>query len=313
MKRRTLLGVALAAVLVFSAAYGEGLDTDNVVVVLDASGSMSGLMPRTSVRKMDAAKSALLEVLKTIPKSTHIGILVFSGLNVPNEWIYPLGPRDDALLAQAIARPQPSGQTPLGAYIKKGADALLAAREKQFGYGTYRLLIVTDGEAQDRHLVDRYTPEVLSRGITMDVIGVNMASTHTLATKVNSYRAANDPESLRRAVADIFAEVSTGAQDTATGEDAFDTIRPLPVETAVAALAALRTTGNQPIGTRPAAGEPSPPTAPAPTPGQPVAPAPAASRGNAFRGVPCCCLVLIVAAVIIIGAARNASRKRGGT
>ena len=84
--------------------------------------------------------------------------------------------------------------------MKRGADALLKAREKQFGYGTYRLLIVTDGEAGDPRLVESFTPDIISRGITIDVIGVEMPSRHTLATRVHSYRNANDPESLRQAI-----------------------------------------------------------------------------------------------------------------
>ena len=54
------------------------------------------------------------------------------------------------------------GGTPLGEYMKQGADALLDARKKQFGYGTYRLLVVTDGEANDAGLVDGYTPDIIS-------------------------------------------------------------------------------------------------------------------------------------------------------
>ena len=77
--------------------------------------------------------------------------------------------------------------------MKQGADALLDARKKQFGYGTYRLLVVTDGETDDAGLVDGYTPDIISRGITIDAIGVEMQSQHTLATMVHSYRSADDP------------------------------------------------------------------------------------------------------------------------
>jgi len=92
-------------------------------------------------------------------------LLVFSAKGVETDWLYPLGPRDDAKLMQAIDRPQPGGGTPLGAYLKKGTDRLLEERAKQFGYGTFRLLVVTDGEAGDKELVERYTPEVIARGI----------------------------------------------------------------------------------------------------------------------------------------------------
>lgn len=220
---------------------------DNVVIVLDASGSMQGEL-RGAVVKMDAAKSALKEVLSTVPASTHVGLLVFSARNLKDDWVYPLGPRDDDRLMRAIDLPMPNRGTPLGAYIKKGADRLLEERKRQYGYGSYRLLVVTDGEAGDRDLVERYTPEVISRGITMDVIGVGMKSRHTLATMAHSYRAADDPASLKRAIAEVFAEVSSTGDDGGI-EEAFELLEPIPVEMASAIVQALATSGNHPIGT----------------------------------------------------------------
>ena len=148
--------------------------------------------------------------------------------------------------------------------MKRGADVLLDARRKQFGYGTYRLLVVTDGEAGDARLVEAYTPDIISRGITIDCIGVEMASRHTLATKVHSYRNANDPESLKQAISEVFAEVASGDAGQ-TGEDAFELIADLPEATASAMLKSLSTSGNQPIGESPSmrsVESPSPNTAP---------------------------------------------------
>jgi len=251
-----------------------------VVIVLDASGSMKQGLAGTGSDKMTAAKAALKEVLQKVPQSTHIGLLVFSAGNLRNDWVYPLGPRNDAELMRAIDLPQPNSGTPLGAYIKKGADRLLEERAKQFGYGSYRLLIVTDGEAQDQPLVDRYTPELVSRGITVDVIGVGMKQTHTLATKVHFYRAANDPASLRRALSEVFAEVSNTGADVAQAE-AFDLIAPIPNEVALAMLQAVSTVANHPLGTKPkssgeAPASPSPKVNP-PPPASPSSPAPSAS------------------------------------
>lgn len=219
---------------------------DNIVVVLDASGSMERGLGNQS--RMQAAKSALWDVLTKAPQNMHVGILVFPG----KRWVYPLGPRNDQDLRAAIDRIQEGGGTPLGKHIKIGADALLKKRDKSFGYGTYRLLVVTDGEANndDVPLVKKYTPDVMSRGITVDVIGVGMSKKHTLATKVHAYRSANDPESLRIAVSETFAEVGDDAvQDD--GEDPFEIIAHLPDDSATAFITALATSGNHPIGTKP--------------------------------------------------------------
>ena len=274
-----------AAALAAPRALSAEVEHDNVVIVLDASGSMGNNMRGTHVQKMKAAKDALSKVLGKIPPSTYVALLVFSGKNLSNDLVYPLGPRNEARLARAIAAPQPGGNTPLGRYIKKGADLLLAQRAKQMGYGTYRLLIVTDGEAQDRHLVDRYTPEAIARGITVDVIGVDMKTTHTLATKVHSYRRADNPESLHKALAEVFAEVSGSGKDATVSED-FDLIAALPVESAQAMIRALSTSGNHPLGTRPgtaAVRRPVRRTVPATAPATPPVPVQPAPTGTATQ------------------------------
>jgi len=228
----------------------SAIDDHNVLIVLDASGSMSRNMEGSSMSKMDAAKLALIEAIQGLPDKTNIGILVFSASNISDDWIYPLGPIDSDKLIAAIHRPQPGGKTPLGAYIKKAADRLLERRKEQYGYGTYRLLVVTDGEADDRRDVDRFVPEVMARGITVDAIGLNMKSTHTLATQVHSYRSANQPDSLKKAIQEVFAEIS-GSGDDSTTEEAFALIQALPDEAATRAVQALASSGNHPIGEKP--------------------------------------------------------------
>ena len=239
-----LLGAVLAGLWAAPLGQAQVQVTDNVVVVVDASGSMGA--PMGGSTRMSVAKNALKQVLDQIPDTTHVGILVFPR----GDWVYPLGPRKESMLAGAIDSIQSGGGTPLGEYMKRGSDVLLNARRKQFGYGTYRLLVVTDGEAGDARQVEAYTPDIISRGITIDCIGVEMASRHTLATKVHSYRNANDPESLKQAISEVFAEVASGDAGPG-GENAFELITDLPEATASAMLKSLSTSGNQPIGEGP--------------------------------------------------------------
>lgn len=211
----------------------EGVHTDNIVVILDASGSMKNKFRGDETKsKMDAAKEALQEVLAKIPDGTNIGVLVFSGRNVPNKWVYPLGPKNTNRLIEAINSPEPEGGTPLGTYIRIGANRLLEQREKQYNYGNYRLLIVTDGEAQDPEKVAQYTPEVLNRQLRVDVIGVDMKTDHQLAQEADSYRRADNPGELVAAVTQILAETGGTATDIG-GEEAFDDIAPLTPEIAL--------------------------------------------------------------------------------
>lgn len=276
MKTFRLLSVVALALLVCSGGIARGqAHHDNVVIVLDASGSMRSKMPGASMSKMDAAKGALKAILQKLPPSTQVGLLVFSaaGLKPENEWVCPLGPRDDATLLPAIDRLEGGNGTPLGAYLKRAADRLLEERAKQFGYGSYRMLVLTDGEAQDQNLVDRYTPEIMARGITLDVIGVAMSRDHTLATKAHSYRRANDPESLNRALREVFAEVAASGTDL-TRSEAFDALAPLPAETVSAMIQALCASGNHPIGTQSASSKPA---SPRPTAAVPPTTAPKAA------------------------------------
>ena len=285
------LGAVSAALWAVPLGQAQVQVTDNVVVVVDASGSMGANMAGTGRDRMSVAKDALKQVLDQIPDTTHVGILVFPRGN----WVYPLGPRKESMLAGAIDSIQSGGGTPLGEYMKRGADVLLNARRKQFGYGTYRLLVVTDGEAGDARQVEAYTPDIISRGITIDVIGVEMASRHTLATKVHSYRNANDPESLKQAISEVFAEVASGDAGQ-TGEDAFELIADLPEATASAMLKSLSTSGNQPIGEGPvmrSVESPSPSPAPSYSGGTTSSQSTSGEEDNL--------LVLLFAALCVLG------------
>ncbi|MEM6732647.1 MAG: vWA domain-containing protein, partial [Myxococcota bacterium] len=201
--------------------------------------------------KMRAAKDALRRVLEQIDPGTHVGLLAFGSVG-RGRWLYPLGPVEDRTrLTQAVSRLEAAGGTPLGACIKLGADALLEDRESQFGYGTSTLLVVTDGEANDNWLVDEYAPEVVARGIRLDVIGVAMAKQHTLAQTAHSYRRADDPKSLERAVSEVFAEVTAQSTDAAPGEGAFELAAAFEPEMAMEVITALASSGNHPIGEKP--------------------------------------------------------------
>ena len=210
----------------------DGIHKDNIVVILDASGSMLDKFSGDQTKsKMEAAKAALQEVLAKVPDDTQIGLLVFSGANIQNDWVYPLGEKDTQKLIAAINSPRPSGNTPLGKYIRIGANRLIEQREKQYNYGTYRLLVVTDGEASDADKVKHYTPKILNQQIRIDVIGVDMKTDHMLANVVDSYRKADNAGELVAAVSQILAETGDTGTDIGS-EDAFEYIAPLSVEIA---------------------------------------------------------------------------------
>jgi uncharacterized protein YegL len=217
----------------------------NVVVLLDDSGSMDDRMRGQSIRRIDAAKDALLTVLGQVPDDASVGVLALNGSTGRGEWIIELGPLDKNQVRDAVGRIRAQGGTPLGEFMKVAMDSLLQLREKQF-YGDYRLLVVTDGEANDGPYLESILPDVLSRNIAVDVIGVDMQQDHTLATQVSSYRRADDPSSLTHAITESLAEVVANPDDEAD-ESAYELLDGLPDDVASAVIGALVKNNNAPI------------------------------------------------------------------
>jgi uncharacterized protein YegL len=196
--------------------------------------------------KIDAAKQALQLALAQLPDDAQVGVLALNTPGDDGNWIVPLGPIDRGQIRQLVDQLQAEGGTELGAAMKVAADALLERRKEQY-YGEYRLLIVTDGEAQDADLVDRYLPQIRRRNLRVDVIGVSMAQDHSLATRVDGYRRADDRDALRQAIHESLAETVPAAQDSDEATD-FELLAGLPTEVAVAAIQALSHADNRPIG-----------------------------------------------------------------
>jgi len=288
---------------------------DNVVILLDASGSMGQRMGSSKMTRIEAAKAALKQALAQIPDSTDVGLLTFNE-NERRAWVYALGPRDNATLDQAINGLKVGGGTPLGRFLKVAADRLLEVRKDQFGYGSYRLLVLTDGEANDASAVDRYVPEILARGITMDVIGVDMAQAHTLATKVHSYRRADDSAALEKAISEVLAEVSVSTGDGDAAAD-FELLEGLPMEIAGAMLDALARPDNRPIGTAaaPSRAAQTTQTAPVRVPGVPspgpVAPMQSMPSGKQGSGMGKIMTIMVVGFVAVTILRVLAGARRG--
>jgi uncharacterized protein YegL len=233
---------ALLLVLMFATT---ALADDYVVILLDTSGSMAESMRSVRTTKMHAAQDALRNLVNSMPPATQMGLLTF------HDWVFPLGPVDKGKAIQDISKTYSSGGTPLGEYMKTGADVLLATREKNHGVGTYTLLVVTDGEANDNDLMLANTADIVSRGITLKTIGVNLDKDHTLATKSVAYFPADDLKSLQGALQQAVAEVPAGNDNIE--EDAYALIAGLPGEMVTPLIDAITKTitFNQPIGEKP--------------------------------------------------------------
>lgn len=237
---RKLLVCALLTQCLF--AVRESLADNTVVVILDDSGSMKQAMP-SGVLRIDAAKQALTAVLSQLPPDTRVGVLTLNTTLNGEHWIVPMGKIGAAAWQERIARIRAEGGTMLGAFTKVGADELLKLRAAD-RYGTYRLLIVTDGEASDPGVLSSFLPDILSRGLTLDVIGVSMAGEHSLASLAHSYRSADDATALTAAISDVFAE-TTG--DDQSSQSDFELLQALPEGVSEEVIKSLSVLNNEPI------------------------------------------------------------------
>lgn len=242
----------LAALLFPLLAHASETTThDCIAIVIDGSGSMRDAISSDSdIRKITAAKSALVSVIDQIPPSTHVGVLLFVGDGDSQlKWLSPIGPMNKDQLKAAINNINPNGGTPLGLSIKIAADELLKARAAQNNYGTYQLLVVTDGEATDGDLMDTYAKEIKKpeRRIQFDVIGIGMPGKHMLSRIADRYWGANDAIALNKAL-QTAVQVETTNADAAQAD--YDLLKGLPDDVAKAWLAEATNMdlANWPIG-----------------------------------------------------------------
>jgi len=143
------------------------------------------------------------------------------------------------------------------------------------------------------------------------VIGVCMSGRHTLATKVHSYRAANNPEALERAVRDVFAEVGAKTDTGAPAASVFREISGIPSEVAAAAIGALASGAADKSAVPAGAADNTSPSAGTP---QPSGWAPGAGPRPPESGGPWLwvIVVVIIMFVVFIFSAKAGMRQRTG-
>ena len=226
---------------------------DNIVIVFDTSGSMGEYMRTAKKTRIAVAQDALVSVLSKVPDTTKVGILTFGG------WIYDLQKVDRAKIEEAIRGTRPGGGTHLYSYIKQGADRLLQERQKQGNVGYYKLLVVTDGEAQDANLNGdgewndgTFKPgvlkDIINRSIVVDTIALEMRNDHALKNQINgTYMRGDDPSSIEQSLKKAVAEVGFNGKDDVS-EAAFKEIGELPDNFVKASISGLTTYQNHPIG-----------------------------------------------------------------
>ncbi|MEM9409028.1 MAG: vWA domain-containing protein [Acidobacteriota bacterium] len=111
------------------------------VLVFDDSGSMADLI--------EDAKTAALDFASKLPPSTHFGAI---GLN-SGVLVEPMPVKEALPLLQAsLVNLYADGGTPLTNAMRAAHEMLRMEAANQRGFGTYQILVTTDGAADDSRL-----------------------------------------------------------------------------------------------------------------------------------------------------------------
>ena len=180
----------------------------NFYFIFDGSGSMTDSLSRSctggkkSRRKIDGAQWAVAEFMKAVPSNVRLGLYVFDTGGARE--VVPLAADNRAQFLKAVGDVHAGGGTPLAAAIRNGTDALVKQYQKQLGYGEFRLVVVTDGLADDIPAAAVYAAQ---RGIPIYAIGLCIGGDHPLRQYCVSYRAADSFDDLQRGLEDTLAEL----------------------------------------------------------------------------------------------------------
>jgi hypothetical protein len=185
--------------------------TRNFYFIFDGSGSMSEPLTKQCRgdkrfgSRIEGAKWAVEQFLPLVPSDVNLGLWVFDAHG--NSERLPLSPDARASFLAAVKKVRAGGRTPLSESIEQGVDRLVQQREKQLGYGEFRLVVVTDGEATGRPLPQAVT-YARDRRIPVYTIGLCLSTDHELRKSSVSYRPADSIEALQLGLEETLAETN---------------------------------------------------------------------------------------------------------
>ncbi|MEO0358716.1 MAG: vWA domain-containing protein, partial [Pseudomonadota bacterium] len=169
----TLFQPNWAAISVWPGIEGGGVAQPDpnrltAVIVLDDSGSMEN--------DIFAAKVAVAEAVNQLPDSGRVALTALNAglLLAPT----PV-PEARSQVAAVLERVRADGGTPLGGALAKAHNILMDEAATQRGFGTYRIVLTTDGEASDDLRLEQEVMRVVAdTPIELVTIGIGIGSGH---------------------------------------------------------------------------------------------------------------------------------------
>jgi len=206
-----MLGFAIIALGGSIHAPGARAEAENVMLVLDASGSMWGQVDGKA--KIVIARDVVGNVLDTLGDRVNMGVIAYGHRSKGDckdiETVIPVGPVNAAAYKKAIDKIQPKGKTPITDAIRTAAKELRYREEKA------TVILVSDGLETCDADPCALAKELEAQGIdfTVHVVGFDLkkedtASLQCLAESTGGrYLAADNADQLSEAVGQVVAEV----------------------------------------------------------------------------------------------------------
>lgn len=205
---------AIAAWPDIEAAEVEAIPDPNrtfTAIVLDDSGSMGS--------DINAAKEAVVASLASMEPEDRLTVIA---LNAGE--IIPFISVEQAagVLPDRLARVMSDGGTPLTTAMQASRAALMQEAARSGGFGTYRILVTTDGVADDENALNLEIEDIARRTpIQVATIGVGISGNHILRRPdLAAFVAIDNVSQLAAALRDAIAEEQTfSATTTFEGSD----------------------------------------------------------------------------------------------
>lgn len=187
---------------------GQADLTRNFYFIMDGSGSMREPTTRDCggdqrfIDKISGARWAIKKFLENVPEEMNIGLYIFD--RDGRREVIPLGKANRDAFLRAVDNIDAGGGTPLARAIRDGTDQLVAQYKKQLGYGEFRIVVVTDGIANNIPDAALYAAKY---GIPIYAIGLCVEANHPLRQYSVSYQAADSFADLSKGLSETLAEL----------------------------------------------------------------------------------------------------------
>ncbi len=178
-------------------------------IVLDDSGSMGS--------DIIAARAAVLSAREAMGPDDRLTVIALNA-----EEVIPFMTASDAagILPQRLEAVNSTGSTPLTRAIRASRDALAAEAAVAGGFGTFRILVTTDGAADDNEALEAEIEDIArNTPIQIATIGVGIRGRHVLRrSDLAAFVAIDDVSELAAALRTAIAEEQNFSAMTSFGD-----------------------------------------------------------------------------------------------